>query len=155
MNSSNCNTGKELKPLLTASFQQQPQQQLPVKKKNKNKQQQQSNNKSFSATSNRASAAEDVIFRNTYKCPHKNCNAVFSRAYTYKVHLKTHDTFARYHEFKKLPQLYLDSDSQEMHRLNDEDFRRSVSLAPMVSGELNSLLLQGSEGEVGGEGSEW
>lgn len=47
-------------------------------------------------------------FKDTFRCHHPGCNQVFSRNYTYKVHLKTHEIFPQYHEYKSNPQLFLD-----------------------------------------------
>jgi hypothetical protein len=49
------------------------------------------------------------IFKETFVCPHPHCGQIFSRNYTFKVHLKTHELFPQYHEFKKKPQLGLDT----------------------------------------------
>jgi hypothetical protein len=48
------------------------------------------------------------IFHNTYLCEHPNCGQVFSRLYTYKVHLRTHENFPEYYEYKRNPQLFYD-----------------------------------------------
>lgn len=48
------------------------------------------------------------VFKETYVCHFPNCGQVFSRNYTYKVHLKSHDMFPQYHSFKKNPQVALD-----------------------------------------------
>jgi hypothetical protein len=50
----------------------------------------------------------DDVFRQTFICPHLHCGQMFSRAYSLKVHLKSHENFPRYHEYKRLPQLGLD-----------------------------------------------
>lgn len=57
---------------------------------------------------NRAVRPVDA-FKETYRCHYPGCNQVFSRNYTYKVHLKTHEVFPQYHEYKNNPQLFLDS----------------------------------------------
>lgn len=48
-------------------------------------------------------------FKETHRCHYPGCNQVFARAYTFKVHLKTHEMFPQYHAFKQDPQLLLDS----------------------------------------------
>lgn len=57
---------------------------------------------------NRAVRPVDA-FKETYRCHYPGCNQVFSRNYTYKVHLKTHEVFPQYHEYKNNPQLFLDT----------------------------------------------
>jgi hypothetical protein len=57
---------------------------------------------------NRAVRPVDA-FKETHRCHYPGCNQVFSRNYTYKVHLKTHEVFPQYHEYKNNPQLLLDT----------------------------------------------
>ena len=49
-----------------------------------------------------------TVFHQTYVCEHPQCGQLFSRLYTYKVHLRTHQNFPDYFRFKRDPQLALD-----------------------------------------------
>lgn len=49
-----------------------------------------------------------TVFHQTYVCEHAGCGQLFSRLYTYKVHLRTHENFPDYFRFKRDPQLALD-----------------------------------------------
>jgi hypothetical protein len=86
-----------------------------------------------------SSAADKIVFPATYRCPHKDCNQVFSRAYTFKMHMRSHENFSRYHEYKRHPQLYLDADIAEMNRMNTDDFTASVSLSADITQQLAVL----------------
>lgn len=55
------------------------------------------------------SADPNQVFKHSLTCPFPNCGAVFSRAYTYEVHLRSHSSFPQYHAFKRRPQLGLDT----------------------------------------------
>lgn len=48
------------------------------------------------------------VFKKTLVCPYPHCKQVFSRLYTYNIHMKSHDKFPQYHSFKRNPQLGLD-----------------------------------------------
>jgi len=47
-------------------------------------------------------------FKETHRCHFPGCGEVFSRLYTFKVHLKTHEMFPQYYSYKQQPQLYND-----------------------------------------------
>ena len=55
-------------------------------------------------------------FVRAFACPHPGCAAEFSRAYTLKVHMKSHEQFSLYYKFKKEPMLFLDPDKSQMQR---------------------------------------
>ena len=46
-------------------------------------------------------------FERPFKCKYPGCNEAFSRAYTLKIHEKSHKVFGNYHKWKKEPQLGL------------------------------------------------
>ena len=82
---------------------------------------------------------EAHLYKNTFKCTYPHCNQVFSRAYTYKIHLRSHEMFPQYHEFKKKPQLVLDPDKKQVKDIGTEMYTRKVSLPPIVQSDLHSL----------------
>ena len=82
---------------------------------------------------------EAQVYRNTFKCTYPQCNQVFSRAYTYKIHLRSHETFSQYHEFKKKPQLVLDPDKRQGKQLSDAIYSRKISLPPLIQSDLDSI----------------
>jgi hypothetical protein len=51
---------------------------------------------------------ERGVFPHSYVCNHPHCDQIFSRLYTYKVHLRTHENFPEYFEYKRNPQLFYD-----------------------------------------------
>jgi hypothetical protein len=51
---------------------------------------------------------ERGVFPHSYVCEHPHCGQIFSRLYTYKVHLRTHENFPEYFEYKRNPQLFYD-----------------------------------------------
>lgn len=55
------------------------------------------------------SSINSSIFTNTYICHYPHCGQIFSRLYTYKVHLRTHESFPEYFDYKRQPQLSYDS----------------------------------------------
>ena len=76
-------------------------------------------------------------FERPFVCAH--CNQAFSRAYTLKVHEKTHETFKSYHMFKTQPQLFLDDAKHELVLENMKKYVSSISLPPLIQAELNTL----------------
>lgn len=82
---------------------------------------------------------EAHLYKNTFKCTYPHCHQVFSRAYTYKIHLRSHEMFPQYHEFKKKPQLVLDPDKKQVKDIGTEMYTRKVSLPPIVQSDLHSL----------------
>ena len=83
--------------------------------------------------------AEAHLYKNTFKCTYPHCHQVFSRAYTYKIHLRSHEMFPHYHDFKKKPQLVLDPDKKQVRDIGTQMYTRNVSLPPIVQSDLNSL----------------
>lgn len=79
------------------------------------------------------------VFKNTYTCTHAHCNQVFSRLYTYKIHLKSHDLFGQYHDFKRKPQLYLDKDRQQIDKTNKFQYEQSINLSQTIQSELKFI----------------
>jgi len=75
----------------------------------------------------------------SFRCTHPKCNQVFSRLFTYKMHLKSHETFPQYHEFKQRPQLVLDMDRQQAVRAQADMHSQKLSLPPIIRSQLNSL----------------
>ena len=57
---------------------------------------------------------EDKVFKYSYVCTHPHCGQVFARQYTYNIHLKSHELFGQYHNYKRQPQLYLDKDMSQI-----------------------------------------
>jgi hypothetical protein len=83
----------------------------------------------------------DQVFKHSYMCPHARCGQVFSRLYTYKIHLKSHERFAGYHNYKRQPQLYLDADSSEASGVSEARRVQSVSLPPVIAKEFSTMTL--------------
>ncbi len=83
----------------------------------------------------------DQVFKHSYVCSHPKCHQVFSRLYTYKIHMKSHEVFAGYHAYKRRPQLYLDSDGREISDILAARTERSVNvLPPVIQKELSKSM---------------
>lgn len=78
-------------------------------------------------------------FERPFKCKHPGCNEAFSRAYTLKVHEKSHKVFGNYHKWKKQPQLGLDMDKKAMAEEALNLVEERSRLPPIVQAELNKL----------------
>lgn len=78
-------------------------------------------------------------FERPYVCRYPGCRMQFSRAYTMKVHEKSHTLFSNYHKFKKQPQLFLDGDSAALKEERQAREVASWSLPPLVQGDLDQL----------------
>lgn len=78
-------------------------------------------------------------FERPYVCSFPGCGQQFSRAYTMKVHKKSHYLFTKYHEFKNQPQLFLDDDVAAFRRENELRAELAWSLPPLVQMELDLL----------------
>jgi hypothetical protein len=74
---------------------------------------------------------EDGVYKQTLRCTYPHCNQVFSRMYTYKVHLRSHERFGQYHEFKRQPQLLLDLDRRQVRQLEADSYAQRVALPPI------------------------
>lgn len=100
------------------------------------------NEKSFEQSKdfNTRQSQDLKIFKNTFVCTYPHCNQVFSRNYTYKIHLKSHELFSEYHLYKKNPQLALDSDSQQVAKAWESTYEKTTSLPPIVQMELSSTM---------------
>jgi hypothetical protein len=83
----------------------------------------------------------DQVFKHSYMCTHARCGQVFSRLYTYKIHMKSHERFAGYHNYKRQPQLYLDADSSEASGVTEARRVQSVSLPPMITKEFSTMTM--------------
>eukprot|EP01038_Epipyxis_sp_PR26KG_P012258 gene12258-16437_t len=93
----------------------------------------------FSSSSSLTNSINDKIFTNSYKCNYPHCHQVFSRLYTYKVHLKSHELNNRYHDYKRNPQLILDNDRTEWNKIAKNYVEQKMILPPLIQNELNSL----------------
>jgi len=78
-------------------------------------------------------------FERPYTCSHPGCPAAFSRAYSLKVHEKSHELFGGYHKFRHEPQLFLDPDNEGARAAAQAAFEASVSLPPLVQQEIVNL----------------
>lgn len=78
-------------------------------------------------------------FERPFKCKHPGCHEAFSRAYTLKVHEKSHKVFGNYHKWKKQPQLGLDMDKKAMAEEALNLVEERSRLPPIVVAELNKL----------------
>lgn len=76
-------------------------------------------------------------FERPFVCAH--CNQSFSRAYTLKIHEKSHETFKNYHKFKSEPQLFLDDDRHEEVLSNMRKYVKDISLPPLIMSQLEKL----------------
>jgi len=76
-------------------------------------------------------------FERPFACSH--CNQSFSRAYTLKIHEKSHETFKNYHKFKSEPQLFLDDDKHEEVLANMRKYVEDISLPPLIRNQLEKL----------------
>jgi hypothetical protein len=78
-------------------------------------------------------------FERPFACSFPGCGEAFSRAYTLKIHEKSHKLFANYHKWKKEPQLFLDADNQQAAKefQNAKDAR--TLLPPLVQADLDQL----------------
>jgi len=78
-------------------------------------------------------------FERPYACSFSGCGEAFSRAYTLKIHEKSHKLFANYHKFRKEPQLFLDADNETT--VKDVKAARDARtvLPPLVQADLNQL----------------
>jgi hypothetical protein len=79
---------------------------------------------------------EDKVFKHTFVCTHPHCGQVFARQYTYNIHLKSHELFGQYHDYKKQPQLFLDKDRAQVQATKEKQFEDRISLPPLVQAEL-------------------
>lgn len=82
---------------------------------------------------------DETVFKHTYTCTHPHCHQSFARLYTFKIHLKSHEVFGQYHEFKRRPQLYLDKDRAELVDVKRDAFQRRITLPPVVERQLTAL----------------
>jgi hypothetical protein len=78
-------------------------------------------------------------FERPFKCRHKGCDEAFSRAYTLKIHEKSHKLFGDYHRWKKDPQLFLDKDKNAMVQTAHELKESRSLLPPIVQADLQDL----------------
>jgi len=79
---------------------------------------------------------EDKVFKHSFVCTHPHCGQVFARQYTYNIHLKSHELFGQYHDYKRQPQLYLDKDRGQIGSTAQKQYNDRISLPPMVQTEL-------------------
>lgn len=84
----------------------------------------------------------DQVFHHSYVCHYPNCKQVFSRMYTYKIHLKSHENFGAYHDYKRQPQLYLDSDSAEVADVAMQRHVQSYSLPPVIMKTFKNMNVE-------------
>lgn len=82
---------------------------------------------------------DETVFKHTYTCTYPHCHQTFARLYTFKIHLKSHEVFGQYHEFKRKPQLYLDKDRAELADVKRYAFQRRITLPPVVEHQLTAL----------------
>lgn len=82
---------------------------------------------------------DETVFKHTYTCTYPHCHQSFARLYTFKIHLKSHEVFGQYHEFKRKPQLYLDKDRAELADVKREAFQRRITLPPVIERQLTAL----------------
>jgi hypothetical protein len=78
-------------------------------------------------------------FDRPFKCTEPGCTAAFSRAYTLKVHMKSHKVFSTYHKWKKDPQLILDPNRKTMEEEAKELVESRSKLPAIVMGDLEKL----------------
>lgn len=81
---------------------------------------------------------EDKIFKHSFVCTHPHCGQVFARQYTYNIHLKSHELFGQYHDFKRQPQVFLDKDRAQINATAQGKFNERVTLPPVIQAELFS-----------------
>ena len=82
---------------------------------------------------------DETVFKHTYTCTYPHCHQSFARLYTFKIHLKSHEVFGQYHEFKRKPQLYLDKDKAELADVKRDAFQRRITLPPVIERQLTAL----------------
>jgi len=82
---------------------------------------------------------DETVFKHTYTCTYPHCHQSFARLYTFKIHLKSHEVFGQYHDFKRKPQLYLDKDRAELSDVKRDAFQRRITLPPVVERQLTAL----------------
>ena len=78
-----------------------------------------------------------------YKCSHVGCGQEFSRAYTLKVHEKSHELFPSYHNYKNTPMLNLDPDVSQMIAENRLRRQERTALPRIIMQDLESLRTHG------------
>ena len=78
-------------------------------------------------------------FERPFKCRFDGCNQAFSRAYTLKIHEKSHKLFGNYHKWKKDPQLFLDKDKETMAKEAHDLAESRTILPPIVLDDIEAL----------------
>ncbi len=74
-----------------------------------------------------------------YICKYKDCGEIFHRLLTYNKHIKSHEIFPKYYEYKKNPKLLLDSESLFLENEKIQRYQNRISLSPMIQQDLNVL----------------
>ena len=110
------------------------------------------NNKKKNSSQNKRPGSNATLYTTDFQAYVKNgferpyvcskCNQAFSRAYTLKVHEKSHETFSNYHLFKSKPQLFLDDDKETLVMENMRKYIHDISLPPVIQQDLKLLLIQ-------------
>ena len=78
-------------------------------------------------------------FERPFKCRFEGCTQAFSRAYTLKIHEKSHKLFGNYHNWKRNPQLFLDKDKESMAQEAHELAESRTMLPPIVRADIDAL----------------
>ena len=89
--------------------------------------------------SNLTQSVNAQVFKNTFECPHPYCGQVFARHYTYKIHLKSHELFGQYHDYKRRPQLHLDADQGQRTHETAASFDQAAALPAEIQQDLQVL----------------
>ena len=85
-------------------------------------------------------------FERPYRCSHAGCDQAFSRAYSLKVHEKSHSLFPDYHKFRSEAQNFLDLDSKAAEAQVQAAFEARTLLPPVgkVQEEIYRLRVRAS-----------
>ena len=78
-------------------------------------------------------------FERPYACSHAGCDQTFSRAYSLKIHEKSHELFGNYHKFRNEAQLFLDPDKKMAEAEARAAFDARTLLPPLVQEEIYQL----------------
>ena len=83
----------------------------------------------------------DSLGSQKYVCSHAGCGLSFSRAYTLKIHEKSHELQSSYHDYKRNPMLLFDPDTSQLVVEQRRLLRERISLPPVIRSELAALKL--------------
>lgn len=82
-------------------------------------------------------------FERPYRCSHAGCDQAFSRAYSLKVHEKSHSLFPDYHKFRSEAQIFLDPDKVAAEAHVRAAFEAKTLLPPLgVQEEIYQLRVK-------------